>query len=449
MEGFFEVVHYLNSLLWGPPMLVLLLGTGVWFTLRLRFVQVRKIRLVFKKTFGDVFKKSVKADEDGMSSFQALATAIAAQVGTGNLAGVGTAIAAGGPGAVFWMWLSGFFGAGTIFAEAILGQTYNTRINGQKVGGPAYYIRHGLGSPFLAGFFAISIIIALGFIGNMVQSNSVSDSMYAAFGIPHIYLGIITAIVVAAIIMGGISRIASFTVTIVPIMAAIYILGCLAIIIMNINEVLPAFKMIIHSAFNPMAATGGVIGVTVKEAMRYGIARGLFSNEAGMGSTPHSHAVAKVKHPSQQGFVAIMGVIIDTLVVCTFTALIIIITGTYETGLVGIQLTQQSFAVGLVGFGEYFIAVSLFFFALSTIIAWYYFGEGNIKYLFGQRGIRIYQVIVLLCIVGGTLIQVEDVWELADLFNGLMVIPNLIGLLGLSAVVIKSLENYESSDLDQ
>lgn len=449
MEGFFEVVRYLNSLLWGPPMLVLLLGTGIWFTFRLRFVQVRKIKLVFKKTFGEIFKKSVKADEDGMSSFQALATAIAAQVGTGNLAGVGTAIAAGGPGAVFWMWLSGFFGAGTIFAEAILGQTYSTRVDGQKVGGPAYYIKHGLGSPVLAGFFAVSIIIALGFIGNMVQSNSVSDSMNAAFGIPHIVLGIITAIVVAAIIMGGISRIASFTVIIVPIMAGIYILGCLTIIIMNLSEVIPAFKMIIHGAFNPMAATGGVIGVSVKEAMRYGIARGLFSNEAGMGSTPHSHAIAKVRHPSQQGFVAIMGVIIDTLVVCTFTALIIIITGTYETGLVGIQLTQQSFAVGLVGFGEYFIAVSLFFFALSTIIAWYYFGEGNIKYLFGQKGIRAYQVIVLLCIVGGTLIQVEDVWELADLFNGLMVIPNLIALLGLSAVVIKSLENYESSDLDK
>lgn len=449
MEGFFNVVAYLNSLLWGPPMLALLLGTGIWFTLRLRFVQVRKIKLVFKKTFGDLFKKNEKADEHGMSSFQALATAIAAQVGTGNLAGVGTAIAAGGPGAVFWMWLSGFFGAGTIFAEAILGQTYNQRVDGQKVGGPAYYIKHGLGSPALAGFFAISIIIALGFIGNMVQSNSVSDSMHAAFGIPHIVLGIITAIVVGAIIMGGISRIASFAVTIVPIMAGIYIIGCLVIIFMNLSEVIPAFKLIIHSAFNPMAATGGVIGVTVKEAMRYGIARGLFSNEAGMGSTPHSHAIAKVAHPSQQGFVAIMGVIIDTLVVCTFTALIIIITGTYETGLVGIQLTQQSFAIGLVGYGEYFIAISLFFFALSTIIAWYYFGEGNIKYLFGQKGIRTYQVIVLMCIVLGTLIEVEDVWELADLFNGLMVIPNLIALLGLSAVVIKSLENYESSDLDK
>ncbi|SDZ12525.1 alanine/glycine:cation symporter family protein [Tindallia californiensis] len=449
MKGLFEVVEYLNSLLWGPPMLALLLGTGIWFTFRLRFVQVRKIKLVFKKTFGDVFKKSEKADEHGMSSFQALATAIAAQVGTGNLAGVGTAIAAGGPGAVFWMWLSGFFGAGTIFAEAILGQTYNQRVDGQKVGGPAYYIKHGLGSPALAGFFAVSIIIALGFIGNMVQSNSVSDSMNAAFGIPHIVLGIITAIVVGAIVMGGISRIASFAVTIVPIMAGIYILGCLVIIFRNLGEVIPAFQLIIQSAFNPMAATGGVVGVTVKEAMRYGIARGLFSNEAGMGSTPHSHAIAKVAHPSQQGFVAIMGVIIDTLVVCTFTALIIIITGTYETGLVGIQLTQQSFAIGLVGYGEYFIAISLFFFALSTIIAWYYFGEGNIKYLFGQKAIRAYQVIVLICIVLGTLVEVEDVWELADLFNGLMVIPNLIALLGLSAIVIKSLESYESSDLDK
>ena len=448
MESIFLVAERLNSFLWGPPMLILLLGTGVWFTIQLRFVQIRKIRLVFKKTFGDVFKKSMKADEDGMSSFQALATAIAAQVGTGNIAGVGTAIAAGGPGAIFWMWLSGFFGAGTIFAEAILGQTYTERVNGQKVGGPAYYIRKGLGSKFLAAFFALAIIMALGFIGNMVQSNSISESMNAAFNIPHVAVGIVTAIIVAGIILGGISRIASFTEKVVPFMALLYILGCLYIIFNNLSEVVPAFRMIIYGAFNPMAATGGVVGATVKETMRYGIARGLFSNEAGMGSTPHSHAVAKVKHPAQQGFVAIMGVIIDTMVVCTFTALIIIITGSYNTGLVGAQLTQHSFATGLTGFGEYFVAVSLFFFALSTIIAWYYFGESNIKYLFGTKGIPFYQGVVLLCVIGGTLIGVEEVWELADLFNGLMIIPNLIALLGLTAVVIKSLQSYEASDLD-
>lgn len=449
MEGFFNLVASINNWLWGPPMLVLLLGTGVYFSFRLRFVQIRKLKLIFMKTFGDVFKKSVKADEDGMSSFQALATAIAAQVGTGNVAGVGTAIASGGPGAVFWMWLSGFFGAGTIFAEAILGQTYNEKVDGQLVGGPAYYIKKGLGSNFLAGFFAVTIILALGFTGNMVQSNSISASMNAAFGVPHILTGIITAIIVGAIIVGGVSRIASVTSRVVPLMAGFYILGCLAIVITHYQEIIPALQMIIHGAFNPQAATGGVVGATVKETMRFGIARGLFSNEAGMGSTPHSHAVAKVKHPSQQGFVAIMGVIIDTGVVCTLTALIIIMTGTFDSGLTGAELTQQSFANGLTGFGEYFIAVSLFFFAISTIIAWYYFGESNVKYLFGKKGIRSYQVIVLICVVLGTLVAVDDIWELADMFNGFMIVPNLIAILGLSALVMKSLKSYEESDLDK
>nr|WP_272506091.1 sodium:alanine symporter family protein [Natronobacillus azotifigens] len=425
-------------------MLFLLVGTGVLFTYRLKAIQIRKFKQAWKITFGGLFKKGEKADEDGMSSFQALTTAIAAQVGTGNLAGVATAVAAGGPGAVFWMWVSGFFGMGTIFAEAILAQLHTERVDGEITGGPAYYIKKGLGSKFLAGFFAISIIIALGFMGNMVQSSSIAESVHVAFNIPNIITGFIVAVLVGLIIVGGMKRIASFTEKIVPIMAGFYIVGALIIVLMNAEMIIPSFRMIIHGAFNPSAATGGVIGVTIKESFRYGIARGLFSNEAGMGSTPHAHAVAKVKHPAQQGLVSFMGVVIDTGVVCTLTALVILTTGSFSSGLFGAQLTQEGFTIGFGNFGTTFIAICLFFFALSTIISWYYFGEANVKYLTGKKGISVYRGIVLIFIVVGTTINAEIIWELADTFNGLMVIPNLIALIGLSSLVIKVANDYEN-----
>ncbi|SHF08828.1 alanine/glycine:cation symporter family protein [Alkalibacter saccharofermentans] len=445
MDSIHEVVTEINSILWGPVMLFLLLGTGVIFTFKLKFIQIRKLKKAFKESFSNVFGKKYKADEDGMSSFQALSTAIAAQVGTGNLAGVATAIAAGGPGAIFWMWISGFFGMGTIFAEAILAQVFKKREGGTVVGGPAYYIRDGLKNKYLAGFFSVAIILALGFMGNMVQSNSVGEAVSVAFGIPSLAVGIVVAIIVGMIIIGGIGRIASFTERIVPFMAVIYIVGSLVVVSLNWDSILPSLRMIIYGAFNPQAATGGIIGVTVKEAFRYGIARGLFSNEAGMGSTPHAHAVAKVKHPGQQGLVAMMGVVIDTGVVCTLTAMVILTTGVFETGLSGAALTQAGFVEGFGGFGAYFIAVCLFFFALSTIIGWYYFGESNVRYLFGIKGLMPYRIIVLACIVIGTVMRVEIVWELADAFNGLMVIPNLIALLGMVSLVVKVVNDFEDS----
>lgn len=439
------IVTKINGVLWGPIMLFFLLGTGILFTLKLRFIQIREFKTTWKETFGGIFKKSNKADQDGMSSFQALTTAIAAQVGTGNLAGVATAIAAGGPGAVFWMWVSGFLGMGTIFAEAVLAQLYTERIDGELTGGPAYYIKKGLGSKFLAGFFAVAIVLALGFMGNMVQSNSISEAVYTAFNIPKVITGIFVAILVGLIVIGGIGRIASFTEKIVPFMAGLYIIGSLAIVFMNYNQILPTLKMIVYGAFNPMAATGGIIGASIKEAFRYGIARGLFSNEAGMGSTPHAHAVAKVKHPAQQGLVAMMGVVVDTGVVCTLTALVILTTGTFSSGLVGAQLTQEAFIRGFGNWGSSFVAICLFFFALSTIIGWYYFAESNIKYLFGKKAIKFYRILVLLFIVFGTAMKVEIVWELADTFNGLMVIPNLIALLGLMSLVVKVTKDYEDN----
>ncbi|KAB3530774.1 sodium:alanine symporter family protein [Alkaliphilus pronyensis] len=439
------IVNQINSILWGPVMLFLLVGTGVIFTYKLRFIQIRKLKIAWDQTFGGLFKKSDKADADGMSSFQALTTAIAAQVGTGNLAGVATAVAMGGPGAIFWMWISGFFGMGTIFAEAVLAQLHTERVDGEITGGPAYYIKKGLGSKFLAGFFAVSIILALGFMGNMVQSSSIAESVLVAFNIPKIVTGFIVALLVGLIVMGGIGRIASFTERVVPIMAAFYILGSLIIVLMNYDMILPSLRMIVVGAFNPMAATGGIIGASIKEAFRYGIARGLFSNEAGMGSTPHAHAVAKVKHPAEQGLVAIMGVVIDTGIVCTLTALVILNTGAFSSGLFGAQLTQEGFIRGFGGFGSTFVAICLFFFALSTIIGWYYFGESNIKFLFGKKGINWYRIIVLVCIVVGTTMSAEIVWELADTFNGLMVIPNLVALLGLASFVVKVVNDYEEN----
>lgn len=443
-----EIVNVLNENLWNKVLIFLLLGTGIYYTIRLRFIQVRRFKDINAHVFGNVFKREEKADKDGMSSFQALATSIALQVGTGNLAGVATAIASGGPGAIFWMWVSAFFGMGTIFGEAVLAQKYVEKIDGEVTGGPAYYLRKGLNSKLLAGFFAITIIIALGFVGNMVQSNSIAVALTSAFSIPNWVGGIIAAIFAGLIFAGGMSRIASFTELIVPFMAILYIVGSFLIIVLNYTQIIPAFKIIISSAFSAKAAVGGAIGVTVKEAVRYGIARGLFSNEAGMGSTPHAHAVAKVDHPAEQGLVAIFGVIFDTLVICTITALINITTGAYTLGLTGIEMTQKAFGIGLGNFGTIFVAISLFFFAFSTIIGWYYFGESNIKYLFGAKAIWPYRIIVLLFIVLGSILSVDAVWQIADLFNGLMVLPNVIGLLILSPQAISILRDYERNFLD-
>lgn len=440
-----SIVQKINSILWGKILIFLLCGSGLYFTLRLNFVQLRKFGLICKKTFGGISLKGEKANEEGMSSFQSLATAIAAQVGTGNLAGAATAIAAGGPGAIFWMWLSAFFGMGTIFSEAVLAQTYKVRgADGQITGGPAYYISKGFGSKALAGFFSITIILALGFIGNMVQSNSIGDAFHSAFGIPSLYVGIGLACLAALIFFGGIGRIASFTEKVVPVMALLYLLGGCYILFMNSAQIIPAFKMIFVGAFNPRAATGGVIGVGIKQAVRYGVARGLFSNEAGMGSTPHAHAVAKVHHPVEQGLVAIMGVFMDTFIVLNMTALVIITTGVIDGSTTGIALTQAAFASGMGAFGLPFIAICLLFFAFSTIIAWYFFGEANVKYLFGNGGVNVYRLLVMGFIVLGSTMKVALVWELADTFNGLMVIPNLIALVGLTRVVSDALADYES-----
>lgn len=446
MDILSNIVAKINSILWDNFLVFALVGTGVFFTFRLRFVQVRKFNQAFKQVFGGLFTKDrdEKADEEGISSFQALATAIAAQVGTGNLVGVATAIISGGPGAIFWMWVSALFGMATIFAEAILAQIYNEKVDGELTGGPAYYINKGLNSKVLAGFFSVAIIIALGFVGNMVQSNSIAVAVNKAFGIPNIIMGIIIAFLASLIFVGGIKRIASFTSLIVPFMATLYAVGGLIIIIMNYKNIIPAFKSIFVGAFNPQAVAGGVFGVSAREAMRYGVARGLFSNEAGMGSTPHAHAVAKVDHPAEQGLTAIIGVFIDTIIVCTMTALVILTSGVDIVGAKGPELTQSAFTSGFGRFGNSFIAISLFFFAFSTIIGWYFFGEANIKFLFGKKGIKYYRILVILFIIVGATLDVKLVWSIADTVNGLMVIPNLISLFALNSKVVGSLRDYEA-----
>lgn len=446
MDQATQIVQSINSLLWGVYCLIpLLVGTGIYFTFKLRLVQIRRFTQAVHYVFGDLKFFGKSAGKDGMSSFQSLATAIAAQVGTGNLAGVATAIAMGGPGAIFWMWLAAFFGMATIFSEAVLAQVYRTRdAQGHVTGGPAYYISQGLGSKSLAAFFSVAIIIALGFVGNMVQANSIADAFKTAFNIPSWFTGICIFCLAGFIFIGGIKRIAAFAEKMVPLMALIYIIGSLTIIIGHYDMIAKAFEMIIVGAFDPVAATGGVVGAGIKEAIRYGVARGLFSNEAGMGSTPHAHAVARVKHPAEQGLAAVVGLFFDTFIVLNMTAFVILCTGALDGTTTGISLTQKAFSLGLGPIGNGFVATCLLFFAFTTIIGWYFFAEQNVKYLFGGRWVSTYRVLVLSFIMLGSFLQVTLVWELADLFNGLMVIPNVIALIGLSKVVGKALEDFET-----
>lgn len=451
MDQLNQVVVALQGVLSGKILVVLLVGTGIWFTIRLGGVQFREFGHAFKAVFGNIKLNGEKAGKDGMSSFQSLATAIAAQVGTGNLAGAATAMVMGGPGAIFWMWVSAIFGMATIFVEASLAQKYKTvDDSGEVTGGPVYYIRAAYKGTFgkvLAAIFAVLITLALGFFGNMVQANSIADAFKGAFGINPVIVGVVVAILSAFIFLGGVGRIASVTEKIVPIMAAFYILGALVLIIMNAGMIPEAFRQIFVGAFNPEAALGGFAGVAVSKAIQFGVARGLFSNEAGMGSTPHAHAVAKVKHPCDQGMVAMMGVFIDTLIILNLTALSVLCTGQlteYNQPLSAAALTQAAFNSSFGSFGSIFIAICMFFFAFSTIVGWYFFGEKNVRYLFGTKAVKPYAVLVTIFIVIGSALKVELVWNLSDLFNSLMVIPNVLGLWALSSVAKELYADWKS-----
>lgn len=450
MEAVTEVVSKASDYLWNVILIILLCGTGIYFTIRLKFIQIRKFGEGFKLVFGNISLKGEKGENGEMTTFQSLATAIAAQVGTGNLAGAATALIGGGPGAIFWMWVSAFFGMSTIYAEATLAQQYKVKKDGEVTGGPVYYIRAAFKGTFgkaLAAIFAILIVLALGFTGNMVQSNSIGAAFSEVFSarnieIPSIVFGLILAAVIGFIFLGGVNRLASVVEKIVPIMAGIYIVGSLVLILMNITALPGAIKMIFVGAFNPEAVVGAGAGIAVREAIRFGVARGLFSNEAGMGSTPHAHARAKVENPHKQGLAAMISVFIDTFIILNLTVFSILTTGVLDSGKEGTALTQAAFTKGFGNFGDIFVAVCLLFFAFSTILGWHFFGEVNVKYLFGEKAAKFYSILVIGFVIVGSTLKVQLVWSLSDFFNGLMVIPNAIALWALSGVVVKICKQY-------
>ena len=450
----FPIVSDINTYLSNYILVFLLIGVGLWYSIKTRFVQLRCFKEGWNSVFGNLSLRGGKHDS-GMSSFQALATAIAAQVGTGNIVGASGAILTGGPGAIFWMWLIAFLGMATIYAEATLAQ--ETRIvekDGNVKGGPVYYItrafKGGFGK-FLAGFFAIAIILALGFFGCMVQSNSIGSTMQTAFGVPSWIVGIVLVAICAFIFLGGVQRLASVTEKIVPIMAAIFLAGGLIVLIVRIKYVPATFGMIFKYAFAPNAIIGGGVGAALKIAISQGAKRGLFSNEAGMGSTPHAHALANVNCPHDQGVVAMIGVFIDTFVVLTLNALVIISTLYTEGGplhdcgaaaasttLGKTNLAQTAFGVVFgESAGNMFVAVCLFFFAFSTILSWTLFGKINVAYLFGKKSTVVYTILALVFIFLGTMMSNDLVWELSDMFNNLMVIPNALALFALTSLVVK------------
>ena len=450
----YPIVCNINTYLSNYILVFLLLGVGLWYSIKTRFVQLRCFKEGWNSVFGNLSLRGKKHDS-GMSSFQALATAIAAQVGTGNIVGASGAILTGGPGAIFWMWLIAFLGMATIYAEATLAQ--ETRIvekDGNVKGGPVYYIttafKGGFGK-FLAAFFAIAITLALGFFGCMVQSNSIGSTMQTAFGIPSWIVGIVLVAICAFIFLGGVQRLASVTEKVVPIMAAIFLLGGLIVLIVRIKYVPATIGMIFKYAFQPQAIIGGGFGYAIKTAISQGAKRGLFSNEAGMGSTPHAHALANVDCPHDQGVVAMIGVFIDTFVVLTLNALVIISTlytadGPLASGYVGdvtgvlgkANLAQTAFGVVFgESAGNMFVAVCLFFFAFSTILSWNLFGKINVSYLFGKKSTVVYTVLALVFIFLGTMMSNDLVWELSDMFNNLMVIPNAVALFALTSLVVK------------
>ena len=452
-----SIVQTINAYLSDYILVFLLVAVGLWYTIKTRFVQVRCFGAGLKKIFGDISFKG-GAHGGGMSSFQAVATAIAAQVGTGNIVGAAGAILTGGPGAIFWMWIIAFLGMATIYAEATLAQ--KTRIKdseGNIQGGPVYYITRafqGRLGKFLAGFFAVAIILALGFFGCMVQSNSIGSTIHTAFGIPSWIVGVVLVVICAFIFMGGVDRLASVTEKLVPVMASVFLLGALGVLIARIKYVPATFFMIFRYAFQPQAIIGGGLGAALKIAVSQGAKRGLFSNEAGMGSTPHAHALAQVKNAHEQGTVAMAGVFIDTFVVLTLNALVIISTlytadgplaGGYTGGVVETlnkaNLAQTAFGV-VYGekLGSAFVAVCLFFFAFSTILGWNLFAKINVNYLFGPKATKPFLMIALVFIFLGTLASNDLVWELSDMFNQLMVIPNAIALFALTGVVATSMK---------
>ncbi|MEH0018681.1 MAG: sodium:alanine symporter family protein [Desulfobacter sp.] len=440
LSTFDAIVGKIGAFAWGPPMLILLVGTGFWLTFSLRGLQFTKLG---HSLYLALIKRKEDTDEPGdISHFQALMTALSATVGTGNIAGVATAIAAGGPGALFWMWITGLVGMATKYSEAVLAVKYREQdANGEMSGGPMYYISKGLNMPWLGTVFAVFAAIAAFGIGNMVQSNSVADAVEATFNIPTWVTGIVLMVLTGFVVLGGIKKIGKVTGTLVPIMIVFYVIGSLVIIFMNIGAVPAALALIVKQAFNPTAATGGFAGASVMLAIRMGVARGVFSNESGLGSAPIAAAAAQTKHPVSQALVSMTQTFIDTILVCTMTGLVLILTGAWNSGQTGAELTTTAFQIGIPG-GAYIVTIGLMLFAYSTILGWCYYGEKSMEYLFGEGSVMPYRVVFVLFVGVGAIAKLGLVWNLSDTFNGLMAIPNLIGLLLLTPVIVKETKSY-------
>jgi AGCS family alanine or glycine:cation symporter len=438
-----EIVGQVGAFAWGPPMLIFLVGTGLWLTIALRGVQFRKL---WFSLYLALVRRREETDEPGdITHFQALMTALSATVGTGNIAGVATAIAAGGPGALFWMWVTGLVGMATKYSEAVLAVKYRiTDEDGEMSGGPMYYISRGLGWKWLGTLFAVFAAIAAFGIGNMVQSNSVADAVEATFRVPFYITGVVLMILTAMVVLGGIKSIGRVTGVVVPVMIIFYVAGTLVILVMYAAKIPDALALVVSQAFSPTAAVGGFAGATVMLAIRMGVSRGVFSNESGLGSAPIAAAAAQTKHPVTQALVSMTQTFIDTIVVCTLTGLVLIVTGAWKSGATGAELTTLAFQEGFDG-GKYIVTIGLMLFAYSTILGWCYYGEKSVEYLFSERAVKPYRILFVIFVGIGAVAKLDFVWSLSDTFNGLMAIPNLIGLLALSPVIAKETREYFSS----
>jgi len=445
---FFSILQQLSGWIWGIPLIVLLVGTGLWLTLRLRGLQFTKL---WQALYLALVKRKESTDQPGdITHFQALMTALSATVGTGNIAGVATAIATGGPGALFWIWVTGLVGMATKYSEAVLAVKYRIQDKeGAMAGGPMFYLSKGLGWKWLGTLFAIFAAIAAFGIGNMVQSNSVADALESSFGVPFWITGLVLLLATGMVIIGGIKAIGKVTGVLVPFMILFYMAAAFLILVLNLDKIPDAFRMIFQYAFTPTAGAGGFAGATVMLTIRMGVARGIFSNESGLGSSPIAAAAAQTKHPVTQALVSMTQTFIDTLVVCSMTGLVLIVTGTWSIGSTGAELTSIAFTQGMGSkIGQSIVAIGLALFAYSTILGWSYYGEKSIEYLLGEKAIRPYRLIFTLFVGVGALANLEVVWLVADIFNGLMAFPNLVGLLVLTPVIVKTTREYFSDSLN-
>lgn len=440
MHAIEQLVATLSNFVWGPIMLTLLVGTGLYLTILLKGMQFRALPHAFRL----IFQKDHHHEGD-ISHFAALMTALAATVGIGNIVGVATAITLGGPGAVFWMWMTGLVGMATKYSEAVLAVKYREKGPHGMRGGPMYYLTNGANLPWLGTLFAIFTACASFGIGNMTQVNATAKIFEATFHIPTVTTGIVLTLLTGLVILGGIRSISKFTSYLVPMMIVVYV-GCsLFVLVLNVSEIPHAFGLIFYHAFNPAAATGGFVGATIAAAMRYGIARGVFSNESGMGSAPIAAAAARTNDPVKQALVSMTQTFIDTLVVCSMTALVILTASSWTQGIGAAELTSASMAETLGPIGNVLVAISIALFAYSTVIGWNYYGEKAIEYLFGSRAINIYRIVFTVAVMVGAVTSLEFVWNFSDLMNGMMAIPNLIGLLLLSKVIKQETNRYFSS----